>query len=191
MNGEPRATAVARALDLAGEFWNPPEAIGHVRQVEAKLVPLSYRELLDHCSHMTVAMERRHGGAVQLRVENVNDASGVRRYAREILLLGPAGDVVQYGIVRIDLSAVAAHTAAAIRAGNVPLGRLLIEAGVLRDVRDVLLIEIACGPRLMGLFGRKAAERDAAPITFGRVAAIDLDGQPAVELLEIAAPAGR
>jgi hypothetical protein len=191
MNGEPRAPAVARALDLAGEFWNPPEAIGHVRQVEAALVPLPFRELLDHCSHMTVAMERHHGGAVQLRVENVNEASGVRRYAREILLLGPAGDVVQYGIVRIDLSAVAAHTAAAIRVGKVPLGRLLIEAGVLRDVRDVLLVEITCGPRLTELFRHRAAASAAAPSTFGRVAAIDLNGRPAVELLEIAAPAAR
>lgn len=190
MNGDRVEPAVARGLDLAGEFWNPPESIGRVRQVDAAAVPPPFRELLDHQSHMTVAMERHHGGAVQLRVEAVKEG-GRSHYAREILLLGPAGDVVQYGIVRIDLSAIAAHTAAAIRAGKVPLGRLLIEAGVLRDVHDVLLVEIVCGPRLTELFRQRASEGDAGPSTFGRVATIDLDGRPAVELFEIAAPAGR
>jgi hypothetical protein len=83
--------------------------------------------------------------------------------------------------VRIDLRLLTAETAAAIRAEAIPLGRILIDAGLLRDVHDVALLEIEPGPHLRRLFGT------AAP-THGRVATIDLDGVPAVELLEIVAP---
>ena len=91
--------------------------------------------------------------------------------------------VVQYGIVRLDLSAVDAATAAAIRAAEVPLGRLLIEAGLLRDVHNVRLLEVTPGVALCQLFGREGCRP-----TFGRVAEISLAGRPAIELFEVAAP---
>lgn len=176
------AYAVARARGLAADFWDSAEDIGRMRAVAAADMPPACRALLDHTSHMTVAMEKRHGGPVGVRVLAVRQA-GATGYAREILLTDPAGEVVQYGIVRIDLSAVDAATAAAIRAGHTPLGRVLIDAGVLREVHDVSLVEVVPGPRLAALLGA------AAPV-FGRVATIDLDGRPAVELLEIVAPGG-
>ena len=118
-------------------------------------------------------------------------------YAREILLETPAGKIVQHGIVRIDLTHLDAPTARAIREGRQPLGRILIEAGMLRDVHGVKLLEIMPGPHLQDLFrltvpGPAGIARTAgmagAPV-YGRVADIQLDGLPAVELLEIVAPA--
>lgn len=133
---------------------------------------------------MTVAMERHHRGPVSLRVVQVADGTADGRgYAREIILARGDGMVVQYGIVRIDLSVIDAATAAAIRAAEVPLGRLLIEAGLLREVHDVSLLEVVPGTGLRRLFGGDGATR-----TFGRVAEISLSGRPAIELLEIAAP---
>lgn len=179
--------AVDRALTLAADFWFPPDAVGRLRAVPVAVVPQPFRDLLDHRSHMTVAMERRHGAPLGVRVLAVKH-DGPTGYAREILLLGPAGGVVQYGIVRIDLAAVDDQTAAAIQAGTTPLGRLLIDAGILRDVHDVHLLEVVPGSRLSSLLAGDTAGTVALDRTFGRVARIDLDGRPAIELLEIAAP---
>ena len=189
---------VDRARGLAGIFCSPVERFGLFRSVPAERVPDPFRGLLDHHSHMTVAMERFHGGRVGLRIASVvdghpagTDAGTHATYAREILLLGPGEQVVQHGIVRINLTDVGPGVAAAIRAGRIPLGRILIDAGLLRDVQRVGLLEVLPGPHLAGLFGLDGAAGPASVgghVTFGRVAEIVLDGRPAVELLEIVAP---
>ena len=165
-------------------FHPSGEDFAAVQPVAAAAMPAAFRTLLDHASHMTVAMERHHGGPVTLQVVQVaSGAADGRGYAREILLARDDGMVVQYGIVRLDLSAVDAATAAAIRAAEVPLGRLLIEAGLLRDVHNVRLLEVTPGVALCQLFGREGCRP-----TFGRVAEISLAGRPAIELFEVAAP---
>lgn len=170
--------AAARATALVGLFVADPADFGTLAAVPADRVPEPFRSLLDHTSHMTVAMERHHGGPVSLRVVAESAGPG-DSYAREILLDGPRGGVVQHGIVRIDLAAVDATTAARIRRRETPLGRILVEAGALCEVGDVRLLEVAPGPHLAGLVGPRP--------TFGRVATISIAGRPAIELLEIAA----
>jgi hypothetical protein len=99
---------------------------------------------------------------------------------------------VQHGIVRIDLANLGEATAMAIREARRPLGRILIEAGMLRDVHGVQLLEIVPGPHLQDLFRltpHRSAGAAGATLVYGRVADIELDGRPAVELLEIVAPA--
>jgi hypothetical protein len=100
------------------------------------------------------------------------------------LLVRGDGTVVQHGIVRIDLAAIPAPTAAAIRERRTPLGRILIDAGLLCDVQNVLLLRVTAGPHLAALFGGAAGM-----IAYGRVAEIRVAGAAAVELLEIVAPA--
>lgn len=191
---QPPVGAVERAIELVRLVAEPGPGFATFRAVESAEVPEPARGLLDHTSHMTVAMERFHGAPLGLRV--VARAHGTRNagaespwYAREILLLSPKGDVVQYGIVRIDLTHVDARTAAAIRAARIPLGRVLIDAGLLREVHDVRLLEVTPGPRLGSLFGRLPEPGIAAAPTWGRVAQISLGGHPAVELLEVVVPA--
>ena len=188
---------VQRAAALV-ELFCRLDDFGQLRSVSSNDVPEPSRTLLDHRSHMTVAMERFHGGDVRLRVVSQADSTGAQSphsgwYAREILLETQAGTIVQHGIVRIDLSHLGSETAAAIRGARRPLGRILIDAGMLREVHGVRLLEIVPGPRLQTLFAGLADAR-AAPIAaarpvYGRVADIQLDGLPAVELLEIVAPA--
>lgn len=176
--------SVRRAVDLLRIFHPAEDTFAVMRAVEAVTVPEPYRHLLAHHSHMTVAMERHHGGPVSLRVVQVADQSGHGGgYAREILLMRGDGTVVQYGIVRLDLSIVDAPTEALIRAGRVPLGRVLIEAGIHREVHDVSLLEVRSGPALCRLFGSETCQP-----TFGRVATMSLSGWPAMELLEVACP---
>lgn len=185
-------TAEARARDLlrlfstsaeeggsaaGGEPALPPDRVpaARVRSVPVTAVPEPARGLLAHTRHMTDAQERHHGCRVELRVLGVL-ADGPS-YAREILLVRPDGRVVQYGIVRIDLAAVDAVTAARIRAAEAPLGRILAEAGILCAVDDVECVEFVPDRRLVPHVG---ADR-----LFGRVAAIRVAGRPAIELLEV------
>ena len=178
-----RADAVGRAAGLIGLFCPDLASFGAITAVAAGDLPDVDRQLLDHRSHMTVTMERHHACRLDVRVvaeQKVAEGSGTR-YAREILLVRPDGQVVQYGIVRIDLAAVDAATAAAIRRAAVPLGRILIEAGLLCDVHRVSLVQIEPGPHLRGVIAA------VGPLS-GRVAEILVGGQPAIELLVVVVP---
>lgn len=182
--------AVARATALVGMFCSPTE-FGEIRNLVAEEVPQPSRTLLDHRSHMTVAMEHFFGCDVCLKVvatktDGGDDSPSNGWYAREILLETPAGVVVQYGIVRINLASLDEATAGEIRSAQRPLGRILIAAGILRDVNGVQLLEVLPGPHLRQFFVPEDSAV-AAPV-FGRVANIQLNGRPAVELLEIVAP---
>ena len=190
---------VSRAAALVKLFCSLDD-FGELRSVSPNDVSEPARTLLDHRSHMTVAMERFHGGDVRLRVVAQADDRAAQSprsgwYAREILLETQAGKIVQHGIVRIDLSHLGPETAAAIREARRPLGRILIDAGMLRDVHGVRLLKIMPGPHLQTLFaglaGPRSAPIAAATPVYGRVADIQLDGLPAVELLEIVAPAAQ
>lgn len=178
--------ALARARNLVSIFCARVDDFGRLEAVDPPDVPPIPRQLLDHHSHMTVAMERHHGCLVGLRVvaEQAGPPAGGRGpYAREILLVRPDGLVVQHGIVRIDLAAVDPPTADFIRQGRLPLGRILLNAGLLCDVQNVHLLRIEPGPHLRRLLGGGGAT------VFGRVAEIVIAGRPAVELLEIVAAA--
>jgi len=170
--------ATARAADLAGIFASSAD-FGTCTAVDSAAVPHDERALLDHRGHMTVAMERVHG-PVSLRVVAEREADG--RYCREILLAAGDGRVVQYGIVRIDLGAVPPAVAVAVRGREIPLGRILVDAGLLCDVQDVMLLRIEPGPHLAGVTGVRGA-------LHGRVAEIRVAGRPTVELLEVVVPA--
>lgn len=155
---------------------------------------------------MTVAMETLHGQAVSLEVLAVAERPATDAdpfgYAREIVLRCPrvnpelfpeascrtppeTGWVVQYGIVGIALERLPGPIAEAIRRQVTPLGRILIEAGLHRQVRDVELLEVVAGQRLRKLFG--GAGDAPGPRTYGRVAIIDIEHQPVISLLEVAA----
>jgi hypothetical protein len=177
--------AVGRARALARLFHPDLEAFARFAAATPADLPAGPRQLLDHSSHMTVAMERFHAGPVSLAVA-ARKACEDGRYAREIMLATPDGRVVQHGVVRIDLSALPAVTAEAIRAESAPLGRILIDAGLLCEVQDVALLEVQAGRELAALCGQTNVT--TMPRTFGRVATIGVAGRATVELLEIVAP---
>lgn len=193
LSGRGSEDAVARALDLVRLFADPGPSFATFRSVGREEIPEPARTLLDHTRHMTVAMEAHHGAPLGLRVvaraRDLGGADGGNPwYAREILLLSPQGVLVQYGIVRINLAHVDRATAAAIRAARIPLGRVLINAGLLREVHDVSLLEVRPGPRLASLFGGLPVPGVPSAPTYGRVAEISLGGHSAVELLEVVVP---
>ena len=150
-------------------------------------VPQPYRELLDHDAHMTVTMERFHGGPVAVRVLDEKWEAG--KYCRKIVLVreperpGEPEKVVQFGLVRFDLSHLAPEPRAEILGGETPLGRVLIQYDVLREVDLGALLKLTAGPGLARLL-----EMNEGEIAWGRLATIFTNGKPALDLLEVAAP---
>jgi len=184
---------VERAERLAALFHPYPDRFARFHAVADRPIPPPFRELLDHASHMTVAMERFYGGSVGVVVVAEHAAGGGAEdgrswYEREILLRVADERIVQHGIVRIDLACVSPAVAAEIRAGRTPLGRVLIAAGMLLEVQRVGLLAVEPGPELQAMFAPDVAPGGEARHTFGRVAEIAVNGVPAVELLEIVAP---
>lgn len=170
--------------DLAELFvlFPPADYLRALAEVPAAQVPEPYRKLLVHEHHMTVTVEAHHGGLVDVRVleeRRTDDA-----YARKILLaVQKTGKIVQFGLMRIRLSACAAAVRDEILSRRTPLGRILIEHNVLRRIEPTAYLRVVPGPAMMEWFGLEA------PLpAYGRLALIHCDGKPAVELLEIVAP---
>ncbi len=163
---------------LIALFFPSSEPLGKFREVPPEKLPEPYDRLLAHEHHMTVTVEAFHRDVVDVQVLERQTTS--THYAREILLVRRGdGRVVQYGIMRIRRAAVSPEVWEQIAAEGTPLGHVLISHGVLREVHLRRLWEVQLGPRLREVFGE-----DAQTI-YGRTAMIDLDGEPAIELLEI------
>jgi len=150
--------------------------------IRPEAMPQPYRGLLVHEHHMTVTVEAHHGGLVDVRILARRQDGDL--YARKIVLVHRAtGKIVQFGIVRIDLSLTSPEVSEAIVAGDTPVGRVLIQHDVLRRIEPLTYVRLRGGPRQMAWFG----QREPATL-YGRLAIIHCDGQPAVELLEVVAP---
>jgi chorismate-pyruvate lyase len=168
---------------LVGLFHENPDALGPAAPIHVEEAPPVERSLLAHTRHMTVTVEKHHGCPVEVRVLN-RQRTGTH-YAREILLTRASdGQVVQYGIMRVRLNALTARVRDEILAEATPLGRVLIERGVLRRIHLVALWRFVASSWLARALGCPAG----TPV-YGRTAIIECDGEPAVELLEIVAPA--
>ena len=141
-----------------------------------------YHGLLVHEHHMTVTVEAHHGDRVNVVIHNRRHDGPY--YARRIFLaLQKSGRIVQYGLVRINLRYCSPAVRAEIIAGETPLGRILINHDVLRRIEPTGFLRVVPGPELMNRFGLS----EPTP-TYGRLAYIHCDGQPAIELLEVVAP---
>ncbi len=167
---------------LVGLFFPDPAKLGRFEGVAAAAMPADYQSLLAHQEHMTVTVEKFHGSLVDVVVLK-QQLSG-EHYARKILLRRQSdGKVVQFGIMRLDFTSVDEAVRREVEGQSTPLGRILIQHNVLREVRLEKLWRVTPGDDLRWWFA-------AAPgqITYGRTALIDCNGKPAVELLEIVAP---
>jgi chorismate-pyruvate lyase len=173
---------VGPELRMLFSLFPPADDVPEYEFVPADEVPAPYHGLLVHEHHMTVTVEAHHGRRVDVHIlarSQVHDS-----YARKILLtLQGKGTVVQFGIMRVRLSYCSEPVRREILAGRTPLGRILIEHDVLRRIEPTAYLRVIPGKAMMDWF---ALDRPSP--TYGRLAYIHCDGQPAVELLEIVAP---
>lgn len=180
MSGLPPSTA---DLDtLVGLFFARSDELATFEARHHSELPQAYRRLLAHTGHMTVTVEDRHKCAVDVEVLQVEQTA--THYSRKILLRRQTDQrVVQFGIVRLALETLDAETRAEIMSQRIPLGRVLIEHGVMRAVQLLGLWQVHCGKELANYFGVETGH-----ITYGRTALIYCNSEPAFELLEIVAP---
>jgi chorismate-pyruvate lyase len=166
--------------ELQAIFYPRGGGLGAFTQVDEGEVPEPYRQLLAHDAHMTVTVERYHDTSVDVRV--LEEKHVPPHYARKILLTRRSdGAVVLAGIMRIDLRFVTDAAREEILSRAKPLGRVLIEHGVLREVELVGLWRIEPGEELAGWCGGQPVPS----AVYGRTALIHCHDEPAVELLEI------
>ena len=85
--------------------------------------------------------------------------------------------------MRLDFQAVSPEVRREIESQSTPLGRILIQHNVLREVHLTKLWKVTSGEDLRRLFNLSSGQ-----ITYGRTAVIHFGGEPAVELLEIVTP---
>jgi hypothetical protein len=154
----------------------------HFEVVAPEEVPPPYHGLLVHEHHMTVTVEAYHGDRVDVVIYNRRHDGPY--YARRIFLaLQQSRRVVQYGLVRINLRYCSPEVRKEIIAGETPLGRVLINHDVMRRIEPTTFLRVLPGPALVDRFGL-----DRPQPTYGRLAYIHCDGQPAIEVLEVVRP---
>jgi len=178
-----REDARVKIEELLDQFYGPPQAYQQLGCFSScDRVPAPYDALLDHNEHMTVTVESFYGELVEVIVHQTDRHQ--QWYAREITLVTQdSRRVVQYGIVRLNIDALDQEVWRQIENQAMPLGRVLIQHNVLREVVLCELWRIAAGPSLAGLLQRPLGET-----MYGRTALIYCDGEPAIELLEIVTP---
>ena len=180
LESTPRFTPELQALTSL--FYESAQALGNFQEVKADAIPLLYRRLLAHDQHMTVTVESHHGCPVDVQVLSAQTFGDL--YARKILLTRQRdGAVVQFGIVRLNLAFLPTDARREIEAQHTPLGHVLIQHNILRNVRLLSLWRIDPSPELCRLLELARPET-----CYGRTALIYCNGVPAVELLEIVTP---
>lgn len=167
---------------LTDLFPSDQPLIAKAEHVASALVPEPYKGLLAHNSHMTVTMEEYHHSPVDVRILERSHEENI--YTRKIVLVKSGTDqVVQFGIVRFDFQYVTDVVRKEILAGEIPLGRVLINHNVLRHIDLGAVLRITAGPGLAEAF-----RIEPGTVTYGRLATIFCNQQPAVDLLEISVP---
>lgn len=171
----------AKVVRLMLAFFGDSE-VPLARAVGAGSVPPPYRSLLVHNGHMTEVLERQFGGMLSVhpyRIRRENDLYGRRI---DLRISGREAPVMT-GIMIFNLALVAAQVRDEIVRAESPLGEILIRHRILRRVASDAFLQFDPDDPLVGRFGLK----DARP-AYGRLATIDCDQRPAVDLLEIVCP---
>jgi len=160
-------------------FYSDLDELGRFEPVGVDALADDARELLAHSEHMTVALESFHGSPVSVRA--VAEWRDEASYARASVLSRQSdGAIVQFGIMRIWLADLPAAAQEEIFSKRVPLGRVLIDHNLLREVELMSLWEIKPGRVL-----REQLKLNGSAPLYGRSAQILVDERPTVQLLEI------
>jgi chorismate-pyruvate lyase len=183
LNAWPGSSCTVNAIEefdkLTSLFPERDAFAEKVEYIPASTTPEPYKTLLVHDHHMTVAMEEHHRCRVDVKV--LDSRLDGEKYARKILLTKEGTDeVVQFGIVTFDFQYVTRAVKEEILSLKIPLGRVLINHNVLRHVDLNAILRITVGPAL----ARHLQVKDG-DVTYGRVATIFCNQQPAIDLLEV------
>ena len=106
--------------------------------IDAADIPPPCHDLLVHSNHMTSTLQNYYSGAMELHV--VKDHAAKEDYRRMILLtVEGTTKVVEFGIVRIDLTL----TSAEVRAAILAIANAIAIAVAVRAVRHTITVSIS------------------------------------------------
>jgi chorismate-pyruvate lyase len=178
---QPKTIDPAKVVRLMLAFFGDSE-VPLARTVAAESIPAPYRPLLAHNGHMTQMLERHFGGALSVHPYRIRREGDI--YGRRIDLHAAGVDgPVMTGIMIFNLALVGAAVRNEIVQAASPLGEILIRRRILRRVTPDAFLEFAADDPLASRFGLQRPRP-----AYGRLATIDCDGRPAVDLLEIVRP---
>lgn len=167
---------------LTSPFAETAALFANVEHIPSSQTPEPYKSMLVHEHHMTVTMEKYHDSSVDVRI--LDRQLDGDKYDRLIVLEKTGTDtVVQFGAVRFNFEYVTQAVRDEILAGETPLGRVLINHNVLRNIDLGAILRINAGPMLA-----TELQMPEGAETYGRMATIFCNSRPAVDLLEISAP---
>lgn len=171
---------VGEALaDLCRGLCSHDGACLKCEKVDPPEMPAPYDRLLVHHDHMTTRLADHFGQPVELSV--LQDDLDGDLYRRKIVLkLAGRDEVVEFGVVRIDLSYAPDIVREEILERRAPLGDILIRHNVLRRIEPRWYLRVSGG---CSMFSETMAATTGD--TFGRVGTIYCNDQPAIELLEV------
>lgn len=156
--------------------------IPRCQEVSPEEVPEPFHKLLVHNKHMTVTLEEYFGQPVEVHPYVVHQ--GGDWYGRKLdLAIPPDGQVVMTGLMMVNFGFCTDRVRERIVEQKTPLGRILIENNILREISTESFLRIDAEDPLIARFGG-AGDRDG----YGRIATIFCDGSPAVDLLEVVTP---
>lgn len=159
-------------------FFESVNELGQFQLIGQSEVPEPQNSLLNHDRHMTVTVEKFHSSPVDVTVQQEKHQQNF--YSREIRLSRQSDNqTVQYGIVRLNFNHLDENVQSEILGQSKPLGRILIDHDVMRQVKLLSLYEIVPTKYLQSNLSTSAAK------VFGRTAIIYCNQEPAIELLEI------
>ncbi len=139
-----------------------------------------YRTLLVHHDHMTAVLFGYYGRTVDLHVLRRTQIADT--YTRFITLTAHDSEqVIETGIVRINLGLLSAPVRQEILGANKPLGSILIDHDVLRRIEPKWYFRLERSCPMLDPFGSGVQQ------AYGRVGLIHCDHQPVIELLEVVA----
>jgi hypothetical protein len=179
-------TAHATLMDLCRPFVPAAQAASFQADcavVQPEEIPHPADQLLVHHEHMTVALQKFHGGPVEVNVLDEQLSADGGYYTRMISLTpnGQPGRVVEWGMVQLDFRYMDKAVRDEILRKQMPLGAILIKHNVHRRIKPRFFLRFPPGGPVLRLFGG-AAETEAV---YGRLGTIYCDEEPAIELLEI------
>jgi chorismate-pyruvate lyase len=180
-----RAADLSRLLQPLAMFYAPddlPLPVG--REIDGRDMPEPQQSLLVHDDDMTPTLERFIGGRVHLSVRHVQLVSGT--LAREVVLLSPQGEPLEYGAIRIHLERFDDEPRRLIREGEIPLGRILEMFEIPHTNEPTGFFEIASDIRIAQALGLRSPAR-----LYGRHNTLFNRGhEPMAQVVEILPPFG-
>lgn len=171
--------ALSNLAALTDGFFGQDDVTADCHPIEPDELPVAVRPLLVHHEHMTLTLRSYHQQDVALQVlQHRVDGDAYRRQI--VLVLTRTREVVELGVVRLDLRQVAEDVRKEILARETPLGDILVNHNVLRRIEPRWYLRFGAGSPVLDHFA--AGSRDEA---FGRLGVIHCHDRPVIELLEV------